>query len=42
VSMHEAARRAVEKIGRDGAAAEGDGALPDRAAAHMSAEGEAP
>jgi succinyl-CoA synthetase beta subunit len=41
VSMHEAARRAVEKIGGDGPGA-GDGALPDRAEAHMSAEGEAP
>jgi succinyl-CoA synthetase beta subunit len=41
VSMHEAARRAVEKIGgADGAGP--DKALPDRAEGHMSAEAEAP
>jgi succinyl-CoA synthetase beta subunit len=42
VSMHEAARRAVAKIGggADGTAPEE--ALPDRAEGHMSAEAEAP
>jgi succinyl-CoA synthetase beta subunit len=41
VSMHEAARRAVEKIGRvDGGPPEKT--LPDRAEGHMSAEAEAP